>query len=66
MIHYSGGVQILFTFLPGSGNSLRYSLPGAVLPYINAVLAAVVLLTWSLLEYFNLVVDYPCLMSRFI
>ncbi len=62
MIHYSGGVANPFYFLYLVQVILSGILfPGAVLPYINAVLAAVVLLTWSLLEYFNLVVDYPLL-----
>ncbi len=60
IIHYSGGVANPFYFLYMVQVILSGILfPGAILPYVNAVLAAVVLLTWSLLEYFELVENYP-------
>ncbi len=62
IIHYSGGVANPFYFLYMVQVILSGILfPGAILPYVNAVLAAVVLLIWSLLEYFNLVDVYPLL-----
>jgi signal transduction histidine kinase len=60
IIHYSGGVANPFYFLYMVQVILSGILfPGAILPYVNAALAAVILLIWSLFEYFNLVDIYP-------
>jgi len=59
LIHYSGGLANPFYFLYLVQVILSGILfPGAILPYINAVIAAVLLITWSLLEYFSLVSSY--------
>jgi signal transduction histidine kinase len=59
LIHFSGGIGNPFYFLYIVQVILSGILfPGIVLPYFNAVLAALLLTVWTFAEYFNLIPSY--------
>jgi signal transduction histidine kinase len=59
LIHYSGGIGNPFYFLYIVQVILSGILfPGIVLPYFNAVLAALLLTVWTFAEYFNFIESY--------
>jgi signal transduction histidine kinase len=59
LIHYSGGIENPFYFLYIVQVILSGILfPGIVLPYFNAVLAAMLLTIWTFAEYFGFIQGY--------
>jgi signal transduction histidine kinase len=59
LIHYSGGIGNPFYFLYIVQVILSGILfPGKIVPYLNAVLAALLLTFWTLAEYLNIIKSY--------